>query len=173
MLAGLRWHYAEICAGLGLHKSPELYGAFPTDPYSHTPAFAGVQQPGMTGQVKEDILARAAELGLVVENGQLSFVAELVGAGEFCQQEGQLASLDLQGACALLPVPAGSFGLHVCQVPVIVHRDGPAHIALSLRDGSQRRRDGLVLDPQSSGEIFARTGTVTRLDVYLGWQPCS
>ena len=36
----------------------------PTDPYSHTPGFAGVQQPGMTGQVKEEILTRWGELGL-------------------------------------------------------------------------------------------------------------
>ena len=31
-------HYYEINQGNGVHKSPELYGAFPTDPYSHTPA---------------------------------------------------------------------------------------------------------------------------------------
>ena len=49
-------HYFEINAGIGVHKSPELYGAFPTDPYSHTPGGKGAQQPGMTGQVKEDIL---------------------------------------------------------------------------------------------------------------------
>ncbi|NNK39788.1 MAG: hypothetical protein HKP45_03930, partial [Winogradskyella sp.] len=30
-------HYYEINEGIGVHKSPKLYGAFPTDPYSHTP----------------------------------------------------------------------------------------------------------------------------------------
>ena len=30
-------HYYEINEGIGVHKSPSLYGAFPTDPYSHTP----------------------------------------------------------------------------------------------------------------------------------------
>ncbi len=39
-----------------------MYGAIPTDPYSHTPGFAGAQQPGMTGPVKEDI-CRLGELG--------------------------------------------------------------------------------------------------------------
>ena len=39
-------HYYEINAGIGVHKSPQLYGAFPTDPYSHTPAGRGAQQPG-------------------------------------------------------------------------------------------------------------------------------
>ena len=57
----LMQHYQAIKKGIGLHKSPELYGAFPTDPYSHTPMHKGAQQPGMTGQVKEDILVRIAE----------------------------------------------------------------------------------------------------------------
>ena len=51
-------HYFEINEGIGVNKSPELYGAFPTDPYSHTPRGRGVQQPGMTGQVKEDLVDR-------------------------------------------------------------------------------------------------------------------
>ncbi|MEM9053661.1 MAG: hypothetical protein AAGC47_16520, partial [Bacteroidota bacterium] len=66
-------HYYEINEGIGVHKSPQLYGAFPTDPYSHTPAGRGAQQPGMTGQVKEDILCRFGELGVFVKDGQLYF----------------------------------------------------------------------------------------------------
>ena len=65
-------HYYEINAGIGVHKSPELYGAFPTDPYSHTPAGKGAQQPGMTGQVKEDILSRMGELGVAVKEGKIN-----------------------------------------------------------------------------------------------------
>ena len=66
-------YYRDIKAGIGVDKTPEDYGAFPTEAYSHTPSFAGVQQPGMTGQVKEDILSRFGELGVTVKNGQLSF----------------------------------------------------------------------------------------------------
>jgi hypothetical protein len=66
-------HYYEINAGVGVHKSPMLYGAFPTDPYSHTPAGKGAQQPGMTGQVKEDILSRFGELGVFVNEGCIHF----------------------------------------------------------------------------------------------------
>ena len=53
-------HYLEIREGIGSHKRPDEYGAFPFDPYSHTPSMAGVQQPGMTGQVKEDIISRGS-----------------------------------------------------------------------------------------------------------------
>ena len=66
-------HYYEINEGIGVHKSPKLYGAFPTDPYSHTPEGKGAQQPGMTGQVKEDILSRIGELGVFVDEGQIMF----------------------------------------------------------------------------------------------------
>jgi hypothetical protein len=59
----LKNHYYEIKAGIGLYKSPELYGAFPTDAYSHTPGNAGVKQPGMTGQVKEDVISRMGRVG--------------------------------------------------------------------------------------------------------------
>ena len=44
--------YYDIRKGLGFNKSPDVYGAFPTDPYSHTPKGQGAKQPGMTGQVK-------------------------------------------------------------------------------------------------------------------------
>ena len=51
-LEKLKNFYYDIKDGIGSGKQPDEYGAFPTDPYSHTPSFAGVQQPGMTGQVK-------------------------------------------------------------------------------------------------------------------------
>ena len=64
-------HYMLIREGIGSHKRPDEYGAFPFDPYSHTPSMAGVQQPGMTGQVKEDIISRWFELGVSVKDGQI------------------------------------------------------------------------------------------------------
>jgi hypothetical protein len=62
-------NYTDICNGLSFNKAPAVYGAFPTDPYSHTPKGRGAKQPGMTGMVKEEILTRQAELGLSIENG--------------------------------------------------------------------------------------------------------
>ncbi len=54
--------------GIGVHKSPKLYGAFPTDPYSHTPVvYKERSNLGMTGQVKEDIISRFGETGQICE----------------------------------------------------------------------------------------------------------
>ena len=97
-------HYYTIRAGIGLNKGPELYGAFPFDPYSHTPWGQGVQQPGMTGQVKEDILNRWAELGVHITNGKIQFDPfffdrkELLDAGvsfEYYDHEGVGRKVDL------------------------------------------------------------------------------
>ncbi|MGB2339018.1 MAG: hypothetical protein ACPH7I_03960, partial [Flavobacteriaceae bacterium] len=71
--ASLRNHYYAVVDGIGAHKTPKAYGAFPTDPYSHTPAGRGAQQPGMTGQVKEDILCRWGEFGVYAQGGKLFF----------------------------------------------------------------------------------------------------
>ena len=57
--------------GLAITRRPEVYGAFPMDPYSHTPAQGGARQPGLTGQVKEDFLCRMGELGVLVKNGEI------------------------------------------------------------------------------------------------------
>ena len=67
--------YEDIRAGIGFNKPPAVYGAFPTDPYSHTPGFAGAKQPGMTGQVKEEVLTRLGEMGLSVSQGCLVLAA--------------------------------------------------------------------------------------------------
>lgn len=81
-------HYSKIREGIGAHKRPDEYGAFPFDPYSHTPSMAGVQQPGMTGQVKEDIISRWFELGVSVHDGQITFCPTMLTEADF--KDGEL-----------------------------------------------------------------------------------
>ena len=100
-------HYYEINAGIGVHKSPELYGAFPTDPYSHTPAGKGAQQPGMTGQVKEDILSRMLELGFSVENGKIRISSGLLKKEEFLNEAKEFSWVDVSGNWQSLLIPEG------------------------------------------------------------------
>jgi hypothetical protein len=87
-LPALQHLYRRVRDGLGYRKSVAAYGAFPADPYSHTAGEGGAQQPGMTGQVKEEILTRWGELGLRARDGML-FIdpvlldeAELPASGE-------------------------------------------------------------------------------------------
>ena len=85
--ARLTKQYADIREGIGAHKNPVEYGAFPFDPYSHTPSMAGVQQPGMTGQVKEDIISRWFELGVSVHDGQVTFHPTMLSDKDFVDGE--------------------------------------------------------------------------------------
>lgn len=77
-------HYYEIEAGIGVHKSPALYGAFPTDPYSHTPQHRGAQQPGMTGQVKEDIFWSIGSWACLYKQVNWFLTPACFGKGSFC-----------------------------------------------------------------------------------------
>jgi hypothetical protein len=158
----LRRHYYDIREGIGVHKPPEVYGAIPTDPYSHTPGFAGVQQPGMTGQVKEDLISRLGEMGVAVENGRLGFRPHLVSRGEFLKEARTFSFYDL----ALNP---GTLAFTTCQLPVVAHQAGPPRIEITTAEGSRRTVEGLDLDPETSAAVFERTGAVRRLDVFFGF----
>ncbi len=167
-LARLREHYLHVREGLGVHKPPALYGAVPTDPYSHTPGFAGAQQPGMTGQVKEDILCRLTELGLVVQDGRLTVEPALVTGGEFLAEPAVFSYRDVNDREGQLELSPGCLALTFCQVPVVVHRGGPPRIEVASSDGATRSFEGLALDGPTSNQVFGRTGAIRRLDVHLG-----
>lgn len=163
----LERHYDQIRAGIGVHKSPAEYGAVPTDPYSHTPSFSGVQQPGMTGQVKEDLITRASEMGVVVERGAVRFEPRIVRTQEFLDAPATLTYVGLDGELEDVALEAGTMGFTMCQVPVVLHRGGTAGIVVTRGD-EQDRMEGLGLDKARSAEIFERAGGISRLDVSLG-----
>ena len=160
--------YYDIRSGLGFNKAPDVYGAFPADPYSHTPAGQGAKQPGMTGQVKEEILARMAELGAFVEGGALYFDPLLLREGELAAEGGAFAYIDVSGQERSIDLPPGSLAYTFCQTPVVYLRSGEGRIEVACAGGGLRRIDGLRLDPETSGRIFCRDGTVERLTVYMG-----
>ncbi len=81
-LPALCHHYRRVRAGLGYRRGAAAFGAFPLDPYSHTPGEGGARQPGMTGQVKEEILTRWGELGLRMRGGLARFDPVLLDAAE-------------------------------------------------------------------------------------------
>jgi hypothetical protein len=168
LLQQLRAHYNGVYEGLGVHKSPAVFGAIPTDPYSHTPAFAGAQQPGMTGQVKEDFIARMGEMGVHVENGKLAFVPQLICRAEFLADPKTFRYCDVQGNPRTLDLEPGTLAFTYCQVPVIAHRTGPRQIRVTFAGGKSQHVDGLKLDAAMSAAVFDRVGTIQRLDVFYG-----
>ena len=158
-------HYFEINAGIGAHKSPELYGAFPTDPYSHTPGGKGAQQPGMTGQVKEDLLCRFGELGVRVAQGQLSFNRALLPESEFLKAPAQFKYVAVTQKTKTIDLPEQSLAYTVCQVPVVYLRGEVPAIEVLMSDGSTISISGMTLSKELSQAIFKRSHQVAQLTV--------
>ncbi len=162
--------YYRVRYGIGFNKTPAEYGAFPTDPYSHTPKHAGAQQPGMTGQVKEEVLSRFAELGVQVAGGTVTFEPRLLRALEFVAQPEAFRYLDVDGQWQELEVPASGLAFTWCQVPIIYRLDDAAEpgITITRNDGSRQSVPGLALSAEDSTEIFQRSGNIRQLEMVLG-----
>ncbi len=160
-------HYYEINEGIGMYKSPELYGAFPTDPYSHTPMHRGAQQPGMTGQVKEDIISRIMELGISVKGGMLSFRPAMLRKEEFLQNKSVFTYVDIHQKEHSIPMNRGSLCFTFCQVPIIYKIGDSASITMHLNDGSELTMKGNQLDAASSAHIFGRSGWLLQVVVII------
>ncbi len=159
--------YFDIRAGLGFNKTPGKFGAFPTDPYSHTPKGQGAKQPGMTGQVKEEILTRMAELGLFIDNGQILFDQVLLNRDELLLEPGVFSWININGQPETLELPHGSLAYTFCQLPIALQASHTPQIKVFWSDGKTGMIDGQVLDENISRHIFMRDGSVHHLCVYF------
>jgi hypothetical protein len=140
--------YRRVRDGLGFRKGPSEFGAFPTDCYSHTPTHAGAQQPGMTGQVKEEILTRFGELGVRITGGCVSLTPGLVDLSEI--------------------IPAGDgaepASFTMCGVPMTVGYGNADATIVHRLDGTTEQRATLTLTVAESQEVFARTEQIVRVE---------
>jgi hypothetical protein len=159
--------YYDIRAGLGFNKPPAVYGAFPTDPYSHTPAHSGAKQPGMTGQVKEEIISRWAELGLVVREGQICFDPVLLRKQEFLSHPEAFEYVGVMGDRHTLWLERGTLAFTKCQTVFVAHLAEVERLVVRFSDGTERSLRGTCLGRELSSEIFMRTGKVARVDVFV------
>ena len=167
VIGRLMEHYYEINAGIGVHKSPQLYGAFPTDPYSHTPAGRGAQQPGMTGQVKEDILSRFGELGVFVKAGQLHFYPTLLRKEEFLKAPAIFDYVDLDGTKKQLKLAKNSLCFTYCQVPVVYQISAKNSLEVIFKNKEVATFKASNLDAATSQQMFERTGEILQIIVKI------
>ncbi|WP_335730393.1 hypothetical protein [Psychroserpens sp.] len=158
-------HYYEINEGIGTHKPPKLYGAFPTDPYSHTPGGKGAQQPGMTGQVKEDILSRIGELGVFIDAGQITFDPCLLRQDEFLENEKTYNYVDVNQNWKQIELDKGSLAFTYCQVPIVYNIGNEESIVVVNSDNSVSNINHLTLDREMSQSIFTRSSTIEKIIV--------
>jgi len=167
MVGHLLEHFYEINEGIGVHKSPELYGAFPTDPYSHTPGGKGAQQPGMTGQVKEDVISRFGELGVFVKHGKLYFNPCLLRKEEFVSKETNFEFLSISKENNSIKIPINALAFTYCQVPIVYNISDKDSLKVTFSDGKSKIIDSLMIDSETSDKIFKRTGEVIQIQAYI------
>ena len=159
--------YYRVREGIGFNKPPSEYGAFPTDPYSHTPRDAGAKQPGMTGQVKEEVLSRFGELGVRVDGGAVQFEPVLLRQREFVQQPRAFRFLDIDDNWQEIRIPSGGLAFTWCQVPIVYELAKDVGITLTWDDGNQQFIDQLGLSPELSTELFERSGRIRQITVKI------
>lgn len=159
-IARLIEHYYEIRAGIGANKDPKLYGAFPFDAYSHTPSTAGAQQPGLTGQVKEDVISRWAELGIQVVNGEIHLDPFFLSTAESLPEARSFEYLGADGQWKQKELQAGDFAFTYCGTLFVYRRSEQNALTVLMKDGSENNLSGNCIPAAISQHLFDRDGQV-------------
>jgi len=121
----------------------------------------------MTGQVKEDLLCRAGELGVRVKDGTLFFEPVLLRGEEFLDQGKSFYFFDInQKKNEILLLPK-SLAFTICQVPVIYQKSDESVTEVYAVDGCVTHLKGNQLDKKISQAIFSRKGEYVKIIVYL------
>ena len=163
--AALAEAYDDVRDGLGFRKSAEVQGAFPCDPYSHTPRHRGAQQPGMTGAVKEEVLARWGELGVQVRAGKLRFAPRLLHRSEFEAAPYRFDYDDVDGQDRSWELPAGSLAFTYCGTPICYELSDRASVVVDRPSRPSELITEAELSLSASESVFARDGSIVRLIV--------
>ena len=121
----------------------------------------------MTGQVKEEVLTRLAELSIRVQNGQVRFDPILLRHSEFLTSPSALEFFDVTGQRQSIALAPGQLGFTYCQVPVVLKASSKASIVITRADGSESGVDGLELSPEDSLSLFKKLGEISSIVVSL------
>lgn len=170
LLNALGVRYYKIRKGLGFNKTAKEYGAFPSDPYSHTPAHSGAQQPGMTGQVKEEIITRFGELGIRIRGGVLNIDPRLLQASEFTHNPRTFKTTNVDGKHESFELKSGSLAFTYCQTPFIygISTDS-SHVSIEIdyRDDDQEVSESNQLPADAYQDVIRRTGNIRSVRVTI------
>ena len=136
-----------------------------TTPGGGTPGFSGVQQPGMTGQVKEDIISRFGELGIFVNDGEITFNHDLLNMEEFLSEESEFEYIDLNGENRSIRLNPDSLAFTYCQLPVVYMKSDENKITVFMNNEKKLEFNEMRLNREISRAVFDRDGTITRIEV--------
>jgi hypothetical protein len=164
-----RTHYYDIQNGLGFRKTPKEYGAFPADAYSHTPAHAGAQQPGLTGMVKEGIICRFAELGIELDHQTLRFNPRLLRKDEFLKEATDCSVYLSDQRSKRFTLPKHSVLFTFAQTPIVYQMCDASQpkIHVQLTDGETIELNSDTLSPELTAAVLNRSQKIESISVNL------
>ncbi len=137
--------YREVTKGFIYRKTPKECSAIPIEPYSHTSFNGTSEQPGMTGQVKESVIMRRGELGVVVNDGCLSFLPYFVAGEEFDEN--------------------GEICFSVCGTSVKYIKNNGMGMKITFADNTVLTCAEEKLPAEISKAIFVRDGSVLSVEI--------
>ena len=165
----LRTMYARVRDGLGFRMDAEHFGALPIDAYSHSDGQGRAKQPGMTGQVKEELITRRMELGVRVESEGIRFAPTILPDEEWTTEAMTWTVRDLEdGKVREIEIPANGLGFQCLGVPVVMRRgDDGTRIQVHRADGAIEVVQGDRLDAGTSQRLIQRDGTISLIQITL------
>ena len=159
--------YYDVQDGLGFRKKASEYGAFTADAYSHTPSFAGAQQPGLTGMVKEGVICRLRELGVQFNNEMIEFKPRLLRSEELLKQTEEAVCIYPDKSQRTISVPENGLLFTITQIPIIYKRidSETAEIVVEYVDGFSETISGDVLPKSIAQSLMNRNSNVSVISV--------
>ena len=160
--------YYDVQDGLGFRKKASEYGAFTADAYSHTPSFAGAQQPGLTGMVKEGVICRFGELGVNFKNETIEFKPRLLRSQELLSQAEQIVCIYPDKSKRTLNIPKNALLFTITQIPVIYIKSEfeDAKILIDYFDDDTETIHSDTLPQSVARSLLGRTSSISLISVY-------
>ena len=121
----------------------------------------------MTGQVKEDILARMGELGVKMKEGKLVFEPRLLHRMEFLQKETKATFVLADGSLKNIVLEPNCLAFTVCQVPIIYKAATSNLIEVYYSNGTHDAFNSSELNDEISRKIYQRSGEINHVKVYV------
>ncbi len=138
--------YNDILSGFIYRKSPMQCNAIPIEPYSHTSYNKKSEQPGMTGQVKESIIMRRGELGVIVKNGEIIFSNDFLRDAEFDEK--------------------GEIEFSIYGIPCKYKKSDEKGVVVYCNNNGIRQQ-GYVIEKDICNKIFMRSTKIRNIEILI------
>ena len=89
---------------------------------------------------------------------------------ELLRVDSEIQFVNRQDELVEIALPTGSFAFTICQTPVVYHQATEARIVVSAIGEEPRERCDLLLTPNETKNVFSRTGTISRIDVFYNFK---